>query len=616
VSFVRVAVSGTSFEAAEAGDIGGLNVQLLYVLRERLLDVPQGAFMDGALAGASGGGGAGGSGSVYVTDISVPGGTATSKDWQDPIGQTVLQEVTVSGLTIDVELRTAYPLVTVDAVAGTMTRDVSTGFYSGVVQVTIPDPGAGEYELEVVLFTPDDEEGATDNVIIRRDPPPNITSVLFDGADYPDFVTPLLPGGTPQSALKPGQTRVIDVVADKSFKEVVLTNAGATIGQAIPVTPGLSASVVVTIADRGDVKTAYPAHVQVKDTDTDALSPLALTDATGTVDKVNRVFLNALEPTAGVGVKTYPIGQQAIKDTESATVANTAADYDEAFYEDPTSPDQISIANPNTFESTKDVQGTNQNLYNDSNPNFRVTLYRYENGTTDVASGVVVVADIKPTIDITFNPAVTRLRTGGEDPSFYTAPGSPGPDTSPQDYIVRITSDQPLIEAPTLLPDAGGNRGTFTTPFAMVGGNPEIWEATFRIDESIPDQVGTFSFEGLQAKGLAGLVQDAINSGASYTIGGFVTRARQVPALQDRVSFHGPVTDLAKLVVGNIQQIAQPGLVQPIGTPPTSDDGKENWVTIDALNTSPFQLIMLHIPTIANNILGDNIIEGVEETET
>jgi hypothetical protein len=76
-----------------------------------------------------------GSGWIYFGDVTVPGGTATNKVYQDTPNDTVLNSVTVSHLTFNATVYACYPLVTVNGVDYTLTQDGSGAFYSGYLRL-------------------------------------------------------------------------------------------------------------------------------------------------------------------------------------------------------------------------------------------------------------------------------------------------------------------------------------------------------------------------------------------------------------------------------------------------------------------------------------------------
>jgi hypothetical protein len=525
---------------------------------------------------------AGGSGWIYAADVTVTGGTASSKTYQDDPANTVLQSVTVSAATFSVVVRSSYPLVEVNGVPGELARDPVGGFYSGSVEITLSASG----DVALVALTADGEDGATDTLAVTLDLPPNITSALFTGP-YPTG-----PGGL-QTELKENDAFSIAIVADKSFNLVEILAFGASQFVSTAVTPGLSAVVQIQAADQGDVAQLLAARVRVRDTLTAAFSATRDTNlGGGTTNGIHVVNLNDLRPSGAVTSIVYPPAQAALKGVESATVLNTASDFNSILYSDPTGA-QISIASTATFEASKTVTALGSGVFNNTATNFRYLMTRNPNGAQTTVNAVVVIADVAPTITVS-TPAA-RLRSGGNN------------GTSPQDYTVTLTSNQPLLSTPTLGPAAGGNKGTFTTSFA---GGPSVWTRTFRINETIPDLKGTFSWTSMLATGLAGLTQSTIGTGSTYTLGGFVQRTLVFAAFATTTSLGTEVVTFSKLTAGIFTATSNTALKQPIGTSPPVTDG----YTIDATGVNPTTLIWLDTAAAGSNSSGLASITLVEET--
>ena len=87
---------------------------------------------------------------ISITDVAVSGGTASNKTWDDPPGNTVLQAVTVSALSLLVSVKASAPRVIVGGAAATLGQHVSGGYYLGTVPVT-----ATEGALIAQVTTPD-----------------------------------------------------------------------------------------------------------------------------------------------------------------------------------------------------------------------------------------------------------------------------------------------------------------------------------------------------------------------------------------------------------------------------------------------------------------------------
>lgn len=537
------------------------------------------ALTTGAPSVGGGASGAGGSGWLIVSDVTVSGGSADPKTYQDT-AQTVIETATPSAVGADLEIRSSYPLVSIDNGADQeLTRDAGGGFYQGTLAHTLAGTGSPE-SVTIQCKTADGTLAAEHEIDLTFSGPPAVTAAVFTGG-YPGS----------QTELKQGDTFSLQVTADKAFDRVTVAAFGAAEAGVFPVASTTSTTVSVVIADQGDSAQLLAARVSVRDATSGAESATYDTDTAGAVDGTNVVSLNNLYPSVSVGSVTYPATQSALKNVEVATVANTASDYDTIAYDDPTAA-QITPTSPTLFQNPKTVTRIG-GTYNVTTNNFRVTANRAANDATTVDQGVVNIAAVAPVVDVSVPAA--RLRSGGND------------GTSAQDHTVTITADQQLGSAPTLLADAGGNRGAFQG--GGFAGGPTVWTRSLRVDEGVPDEKGTFAFAGLVATNLAGIVQSTINSGAGYTLGGFVSRTVTVPAFAASVTFGVEVVDFSKVTAGNFS----PGGAsskQPIGTVADTVNG----YTIDAVSVNPTTLELLDLAAIAANSLGLYNLSGLEES--
>jgi hypothetical protein len=514
-----------------------------------------------------GGGAVGGSGWVKIVDVAVPDGVVTDKVYRDTPNDTILETCTVTGLAIEVEVASAFPEINVGGVDAVLSQSADGGHYTGVVPVTIA--GAGTVVAQSV--TPETDTGAFDKVILAYVPPPEILTLSFTGG---------YPGG--QTELKAGDTFQMQGTTDKNADAVQIQDFGAMVQSLETFASGTSFTVTGTIADRGVTPQALSAQVRARDAVTGALGPAVDTNAgAGGVDGTDVVTLNDLYPTVTWGSVTYPGAQQALKGAESATVGVTLADLDTVLFDDDGS-GELTVTNPTTIEATKTVTRAG-GTYNISTSNLRAAANRTANGATTTQTTTVSVVNVAPTIDITLPAA--RLRSGGNH------------GTSAQDYAVTITADQELLSAPSLLADAGGNRGTFQG-VGFTGG-PSVWTRDIRIDETVPDEKGTFSFSGLAATGLSGLVQTTINSGTNYTLGGFVPRDVTFDPFTPISNETVDVTAESRLTADRFSN-GNTSVRQFFGTPNTIDTGKEGWWSLTS-NFGLAQIRMLHTPTVAAN---------------
>jgi hypothetical protein len=425
-------------------------------------------------------------GAVFISNI-VPTGTGNVGEKVYSSDGEVLDSCTTDTQLVTVHVlalpgHTNYkPVVTVNSTPVTIVAESDAPLFRGTINIDL----ALATSLEVVH-----EDGATHTVAITQETPPEVVSANFT-AGYPGTQTELKENDTYDFAL----TTSVNVVA------IEFDDYGAYNAQSFTVTAGQSHTITdVVVADRGTTVQALGAKVRVQKA-TGSWSDWYLTEDDGAVDGTNLVNLNNLYPSVSFGAITYPAGQGALKNSETAAVANTVANYDTISYTSPTS--QVSAANSTTYETSKTVTRIDGD-YNVSANNLRISAVRSANAATTVTNTIVYIAHVAPTVDITLDGSPARLRSGGNN------------GTTAQDYTVRITANQNLYAAPTLTAPEGTWQG------AGFAGSNAVWTRSLQIHDD--DAKGSYNFASLSAFGLAGIEQVTINSGAGYVLGGFVSR--------------------------------------------------------------------------------------------
>jgi len=515
---------------------------------------------------AGGGGGAGGSGWVKIVDIDVPGGVALDKVFQDAPNNTILQSAKISALDIEVSIKASYPIVDVGGSLVTLSPSSDEGHYEGSVSVTISGTGPFAVTVQTANNTP----GAVDACDLTLEEPPELLTLAFSGT-YPGA----------QIELKEDDNFTIVGTADKDIDRVRVLDYGACKLEEFAVAVGTGFSVSATIDDEGNVATLRPARVQVRDAVTGAWSGTRDTNLLGgTINGVDLVNCNNLHPTVNIGAITYPASQQALKSSESASVAVTAANYDTITPSSP--PAELNITGaPPSYTVTR-VSGS----YNVNTNNFRLTATRNANAAQTIAEAVVKIANVAPVITV-LTPA-TRLRSGGND------------GTSVQNHTITIQSNQELL---SVAMDEGAS-GTFTGSWA---GGPSNWMRRLQVHDD--DAKGAFSWQNFVATNLAGIVQNTIGTGGSYTLGGFVARTLTFAAFATQTPMDVVVVDFSKVSAGIFTATNQPALKQSIGTPPPVTNG----YTINAAGVKPTQVIWLDTAAAGSNSGGTAQITNVQE---
>jgi len=237
-----------------------------------------------------------------------------------------------------------------------------------------------------------------------------------------------------------------------------------------------------------------------------------------TATSSNSIVLNQTYPSIGARTITYPVGQQAIKGAESATVAATITNFDTVTY----TATNMSVDSPSVYAVSKTVTRTG-GTYSFGTNNYTITANRAANNATTVASSAVTIADAAPTASISISGSPARLRS--------TAAGL--------DYTITITANQRLLSAPSLAASSGTWQGAGWT------GSGTTWTRVLRISD--PDPKGPQTFSNLTLTGLAGVVGTVITAGAAYTVGGFPVRTITFPAFARFAPIGTLVTDFSKV---------------------------------------------------------------------
>ena len=207
---------------------------------------------------------------------------------------------------------------------------------------------------------------------------------------------------------------------------------------------------------------------------------------------------NAEFPSLTAGPVSYPANQSALKDTESATVTNTAATYDTIIYTSPGS--ELTISNPNTFEGSKNVDRLG-GTYNISTDNFTATATKASNGMVRDASTVVNIANTAAAFTINNLASSIQINTG-------------------QSVIDNFDLDinQILYENPALYLDYTQVPQSTLTATAQGTGTTAN---NYRITVAPSDGKGEFTFSG-SGLNLAGKETFSIGTNPNYIISGIV----------------------------------------------------------------------------------------------
>lgn len=461
---------------------------------------------------------AGSQGFVAITDIEPtnPSDNVGSKVKTDD--NNVLQSCISStpNITVSVLAVTAgqsfKPSVTVNGVAATLSRNALTDVWTGSAVITL----TGEAPYTV---TATHSEGATDTAIVNMEALPVVTNMQFSGA-YPAI------GQTEHAQ---GQTVSLTITSDTQFTELEIVDDVGTATEALNLSFAATTTktVTVTVADRGSYGTGapiiVPAKARIKSENGTWGNYFESNDFGGT-NGTHILALNNTRPLVAINSIVYPVGQYALKDTESVTVNVSESNVDSLVWSSPNS--QLSITNP-TIAGNKIVSRASGG-YNITNNNLRVVSNRVANATQTILDAIVWIAHDTPTIVVT-TPAA-RLRSG----------------VTAQNHTISINSNQRTQATPTLSASVGTWQGAWAT-----ANNGINWTRALAIADG--DAKGAASFSGLSIINLAGIEVTTITNGENYTVGGFTARSIVFGAWPNRESDIGTVVaDTSKLVVFNI----------------------------------------------------------------
>lgn len=369
--------------------------------------------------------------------------------------------------------------------------------------------------------------------------PPVISSATFSSI-YPST------NGVLQTELKENDLIPITIVADKPFSKVEIYDYLAGKNTILD-TEGLNTSTVnVTIANRGITSQSLKCKVRV-------CSINGFWSESYTSD--NSVILNNTKPSINISSILYPTGQQALKNSESATIS-------------------ASITNGDTFSSTA-INGelevtladeTNKTVtvkrligdYNDSVSNTKIYSYKNSNGAYGEINTVVCIANVLPTMSTN----VTKIRTG-------------------EIKAVNCVFNQKVIISTCSIPTPNYgtlNSGTLPSIIYSYIYNPTI----SIIDTDIHSDV--LRDLTLTVKGMSGLTTTLINS---YKIRGFVQKAVTLtyPLLTATVP---TIVDMNSLVVsGTINSVPPYNIcTQMVSTPSIVSDYNITGTTLTLSNAT------------------------------
>ena len=246
------------------------------------------------------------------------------------------------------------------------------------------------------------------------------------------------------------------------------------------------------------------------------------------------------------------------------------------------------VNDPENYNQEKTVTRSSGD-YNVDTDNYKITATREANNATSEYNTVVFIAHVAPIINITIVNDPARLRSGGND------------GTTAQNYNIRIESDQRLVEGPSLDASIGEWQDFWSS-----SSNNTVWTRVIQIHDDMGKGDGEFT--DLVATGLSGLQQNSINSGADYTVGGFVEREIPLAAFAHAALMNVAVSDYNKLEIE--WEVVELPYKRDVGTTERPDVGA--W-SIDATGENPTTIIILD--SAATDSSSQETIITIEEIE-
>lgn len=488
-------------------------------------------------------------GTVFITDI-VPQSEGNVGNKTFSSDGRVLENCTTDTQNVNVSvialpgISNWKPIISIEGNSITMSAESDEPVFTGSIDIDL----AGASELTVIH-----EDGAKHKVDIIQDTQPEVLEAYFTNG-YPGS----------QTELKENDTFDFYVKSDIPIVSVEFDGSSSYAFKAITVSLSEGDEHIITgnqIANRGNNVQDLPTRVRVQKS-TGSWSEWFVTDSAGSDDGIHTVKVNNRHPSISITSIEYPSGQQAIKGSEYATVNNTVNYFDDITYSSPNG--ELSIDDPNLFQSSKSVMRIDGG-YNVTSNNFHITATRNANDAISSDNTVVYIADSDQTISVS---SPSRLRSGGND------------NTSPQNHTITISSDQNLIEAPSLAAPVGDWQGSGFT------GSGTTWTRDLQIHDDMVK--GTYNWSSISTKNLAGKTVSVISSGQDYTIGGFVSRNISLDAFAYETYMSVEATIYDKVILS--------WSFNPDVTIRESLDSmpviSESWC-LDALNTNPTAIRIL-----------------------
>jgi hypothetical protein len=501
------------------------------------------------------GGGSGG-GYIYITDVTNIGNIG-NKIWEDTIPpETVLTQcssdtdnVTIHFLAEGGEFYN--PTVNIGEVTCTNLQQTSTDkrLFFGSIPYTLTQ------ESEEVFVN--SSTGAMDSVLINKaGAGPQITNITF--GPYPGV----------QTHLKQGDNISVEVTIENEASSCWIESYGASVD--------FTNLTLGALDSAGEGYRFATGVITISNTTNNHGVIAQGNNSLGTLGnsfESDVLFIDQNYPQINFNSITYPIGQQALKNSETAELDVDVLDFTSVLYSSPNN--NLDIPNNDIYEMVKTITRINGD-YNITNDNYRIVANKESNGSQTTFNYVVKIANAPASVDI--STPYDRLR-------------------SEADYNILFVTTQEVLDFDIL----NASIGTWSS---ALSGNGDTFQRNLNISDSDPKGTGIFS--GVTMTNLAGIVSSTIDSGETYEVGGFISRTLTLPAFENEVFVNTTIVDYSKVTLE--WSVKDLPYKRPVGTTATPDAGA--W-SLEAIGVNPSRFIILD--TAATDASSQESIVVVEE---
>jgi len=322
-----------------------------------------------------------GTGGIFVTNVTATtSGKNVSITYKDAPNNGCVDSILTDDTSLNVTIewdRTEDAYCGIPTVNGTTVSSYSNktgGTYTVTVTIDISSAESIICENNGVVFS----------VPITKETPPVIQSVTF--GNYP----------INQTSVKENDTMEITITADKSFNQVIVDNFELAKSKTQNVTEGTSATISISCANRG-LTTATSQKVRIMVVSPTGSSSGSYTSSTG-------IMMNNSVPSLTIGTKTYPDGQEALKETEQCTINFTTSKADVVTISSPNGQLNIGTKTATSVQVTRLSEN-----YNIATPNLSFSLKFNENQATATVITIINIVNVPATLTST---SAVQIRSG------------------------------------------------------------------------------------------------------------------------------------------------------------------------------------------------------------